>query len=293
MCDVRVTRCDSSAPSAVVMLFGWLGATHSQLKEYSMLYHDGGACTVRATASMLDTMRTSRLLATGLAVLRAVAALLASLPPCTPLVVHVFSGGGALVWEALRDASFAVGDGCFDGSASDAALLRLLRRRVRAEIFDSAPCRPLFGAAAVTARPACARWLLLQLLLVLELLCLALLSPFSSRRRHFETHWRRGAVAAGCASLYIYSRADRACRAAELESLLEARRAACAPAPAAGPLLPPFPVATAEDAQSLLLEACREGSAAAAAAALAAGASAAEADGLGNTPLHVAATRGC
>ena len=92
---------------------------------------------------------------------------------------------------------------------------------------------------------------------------------------------------------YIYSRADRACRAAELESLLEARRAACAPAPAAGPLLPPFPVATAEDAQSLLLEACREGSAAAAAAALAAGASAAEADGLGNTPLHVAATRGC
>ncbi|EOD13333.1 hypothetical protein EMIHUDRAFT_246956 [Emiliania huxleyi CCMP1516] len=193
------------------MLFGWLGATHSQLKEYSMLYHDGGACTVRATASMLDTMRTPRLLATGLAVLRAAAALLASLPPCTPLVVHVFSGGGALVWEALRDASFAVGDGCFDGSASDAALLRLLRRRVRAEIFDSAPCRPLFGAAAVTARPACARWLLLQLLLVLELLCLALLSPFSSRRRHFETYWRRGAVAAGCASLYLYSRADRAC----------------------------------------------------------------------------------
>lgn len=221
MYEIHVLRPDAlRGPTAVVMLIGWLGAQDKVLKKYAEMWVAGGVCTVRGTAPtgalMLGGQGTLR--AFGLLLLERAGTLLSSCPSGTSLVVHCFSNGGAFVYEALQ--RMAAGPA---RPGAEAASLALLRNRLKAEIFDSAPCalRPETGLRAISLSvPHAVPRLLLQALFLLRISLQSCLCD--DRPRQFWVHWLD---AAPVDQLYVYGPRDQLCPVADLEALVEARRA--------------------------------------------------------------------
>ncbi|XP_063697883.1 transmembrane protein 53-A-like [Culicoides brevitarsis] len=126
--DLKLTSAkDESKGTPVVLLLGWLGCQDKHLKKYSKIYEDRGMTTLRYTVpgdalfvwrpkmtriskSILRTLEEENLTK-------------------NPLIVHVFSNGGAYAFKYI----------------SDEMKNSQLELDIRGQIFDSAPC----GAGAL------------------------------------------------------------------------------------------------------------------------------------------------
>jgi len=140
-----VTRSASSLPpKTVVILFGWFGAQDRILRKYAELYEGNTDTTVvvRVIADPKDVLLSNKqgLLDVGYAAVEAAAAALRDGGSEAKLFVHIFSNGGAYVWEQLTQEMIALEDEGVEERTPRQQGLALAQERLSGEVFDSSPC---------------------------------------------------------------------------------------------------------------------------------------------------------
>jgi hypothetical protein len=210
-------------PKAIVLLFGWLGAQLRHVNKYAQIYTQKGCSVVTGVADSVSTMRndTNTLNEFALEAATEAAKLMRSSGNTdTPVIVHVFSNGGAFVLERLE---------CLMQSAIPGSDVAIVGNGIRlgGQVFDSAPgylhLRAGLKAVGTAAPNFLIRWII-QLYFLLYIVCGVLLSLVlgrSTRPIQFWNHMKDSTVARR--QVYIYSTADELTDPVTLRELIEYR----------------------------------------------------------------------
>jgi hypothetical protein len=231
-------------PRAVAIILGHLGATRETLEGYSALYHpaqppnDQPPCSIVAAASPVPRFVLNQSLRpTARQVLEQTHVALQDTPNSVPVVVHVFSNGGAFLLEQMEQILQSAQDAeeerpqeqlCQNQDECD---LKLIASRMKFgyQFFDSCPCYirmawdwehatdsfphpawPSMGRFAYTAAASCS----------LTAWCTMTLSWHRPR-----SFWNQMLHSRICRhQIYMYSTRDLASDAAAVDRLIQQRR---------------------------------------------------------------------
>lgn len=141
----------SSSPKAVAIVLGPLGASAALLQNTFAAWYRRRDCSVVTGASPpLRFMRNASLQPTATTIWQETLQVLRETPPTVPLVVHMFSNGGAFVWHAMLqdlEAEVASPEQLSSNRTDAHSSLttddrRLLQARLQTGyiLFDSCPC---------------------------------------------------------------------------------------------------------------------------------------------------------
>mmetsp|Transcript_34419 Transcript_34419/g.52825 ORF Transcript_34419/g.52825 Transcript_34419/m.52825 type:complete len:301 (-) Transcript_34419:828-1730(-) len=136
----------SSPPRAVVIILGHLGASPEKLNHYAeKLYLRNNCAVVTAASPPSRFMLNKSLQPTVLVALQDATQVLETTPPSTPLVVHLFSNGGAFLLEEMIRLLKQDDSSKFDLCAA--------RHKIGFQFFDSCPCfvRPAWNFDGLTS----------------------------------------------------------------------------------------------------------------------------------------------
>jgi hypothetical protein len=226
--DMDVYEVDGK-PDAIVMLFGWLGSKLRNVNKYSQLYHARNCSTITGVADSYAV------LAGQMAVLddfckaaTKEAAKLVKKYPDVPIVVHVFSNGGAfplLRLEAMMDqALLSERPSPMD---KDLCLLRDAMQR-GCQLFDSCPVYPGPKAASRAIASSVSNQYLGMLIQVVYLVWISMdtfILWLKGEPARAELYWQHLlGMTFGPKQGYIYSTVDHIADAARLEHLINTRK---------------------------------------------------------------------
>jgi len=211
-------------PKAIVLLFGWLGASIRHINKYSQIYNDWGCFTITGVADSIAIMtgNTKALNKFALEAAATAAKLMrASGATNIPVIVHVFSNGGTFVLERLE---------CLIASAEPGSDVAVVGHGIKlgGQVFDSAPAylhwRTGLKVVATAVPNLLIRWII-QLLFLAYIFWEAFLSMVlcrPDRPTQFWNHMKDSRVARRQV-VYIYSTTDELTDPIKLQELIEYR----------------------------------------------------------------------
>lgn len=142
----------TTPPRAIAVILGHLGASESTLQRYASWYHARSCQTIAATSPPFRFVGNLSLESTAVELWKKTVLKLRETPPHVPLVVHMFSNGGAFLWEQMTlllmetptpppPESSNEGDPKASTTLSEDDV-KLLKSRLASGylIFDSCPC---------------------------------------------------------------------------------------------------------------------------------------------------------
>lgn len=126
-------------PRAVSMVLGHLGASRQVMDRYVDYYSDRNCSVVTGTSPEMRFMLNASLKPSAIAILKETIVALKSTPPTFPLVIHLFSNGGAFLLYEIEQILLNHGDATSDIPRDD---LELVSKRLAHgyQLFDSCPC---------------------------------------------------------------------------------------------------------------------------------------------------------
>uniref|UniRef100_A0A8C8VJS2 Transmembrane protein 53 n=1 Tax=Pelusios castaneus TaxID=367368 RepID=A0A8C8VJS2_9SAUR len=201
----------------VVILLGWGGCRDKHLAKYSTIYHQKGCTVIRYTAPWPMVFFAESF---GIRYLQTPARKLLELLfdykiEKKPLLFHVFSNGGVMLYRYILDLIHTHG--------------QFRNLKVVGTVFDSAPgSRNIMGglralAAVLQSTNVLLKYGLLLVFAVLAVVLRVLLYPLT--RFFHESHY--DALLKGPSrwpELYLYSKGDKIILASDIERMVEARR---------------------------------------------------------------------
>jgi hypothetical protein len=232
-------------PQAVVVLIGWLGALPRHLEKYSStVYTDWNCATLSGTAHTRTIMFKkdevlAKLAKEGLTALSDF--LESSNCPRLPVFFHIFSNGGAFVWEHMDKLLGSANDRLFSSLTSidteDTPLhcntnFYAIRRNLSGVIFDSSPAYPTWrsGKAALEgslggSAPVLLKFFLSCVLYVAYQIELAVNFLRGNRQHRLLEFWDYFLESELCdQEAFIYSTSDGVTDASHLQDFIAGRR---------------------------------------------------------------------
>lgn len=223
-------------PRAIAIILGPLGASESMLKRYASWYRQRSCVAVTGVSPPWHFVRNASLQPTAMEVWQETLQVLRDTPSDVPVVVHMFSNGGAFVWEQM-DRLLATRDaGEYDASTTavlsvdDKTLLKT-RLSFGYLMFDSCPCyiRTLWDTSTPWSASFPHRgWSPMRRFLYTTVAATSLTAwlVFSlswSRPQHF---WNQMTQSSPCPHhVYVYTTEDLASDAAAVDRLVADRQA--------------------------------------------------------------------
>lgn len=214
-----IDKCEAESPTPVVILLGWAGCQEKHLAKYSPMYEKKGFITVQVMVPARTLFFQSHKVSD---VAHGLLGLLGKNKICdNPIVFHVFSNGGSMVYMHLI--------GLLHSQKS--RLQQMLS--VRGVIFDSAPGKPRMLNAVrafmstLHTHPILRYILgfcLLIYMLVIRFL-LAMLPACIKSSYGFKLYTRVCDDPTECPQLFLYSKADRIIMAEDVEEVVSRRKA--------------------------------------------------------------------
>jgi hypothetical protein len=126
-------------PRAVAVILGHLGVTEEQLERYTKDLYQAKECSTIAARSPPFQFMTHRLQHVAVDVIKEAATILRPTPASVPLVIHLFSNGGAFILEDIEILLKNEDSNEDLVSRQDTALVSE-RLKFGYELFDSCPC---------------------------------------------------------------------------------------------------------------------------------------------------------
>lgn len=223
-------------PRAVALVLGHLGSTaQSTMDEFGQLYLERNCAAVTAASPTVRFFLTQhRLLKpTVTAMIKETAKLLRETGEQTPLVVHLFSNGGAFLLEEMER---LMSESEMEGSPGDSSDplpledVNLIKRRLEYQFFDSCPCylhmmwdiSPYFNDAFPNPawRPASRKVYYLGSAVSLTMWC-----TLTGSIRRSSQFWSTMEQSSYCKhQIYFYTTADMLTDATRIDELIEKRR---------------------------------------------------------------------
>ena len=129
-------------PRAVAVVLGHLGASQDAMEHYATWYTDRQCSIVTGTSPPSRFSLNQSLKPTALEVWRETVKILRETPPNVPLVVHLFSNGGAFLLEEMEVLLESDGSGELSsgGLSRDDCDLIFQRLKNGYQLFDCCPC---------------------------------------------------------------------------------------------------------------------------------------------------------
>lgn len=221
---------------AVVILFGWTGATMKHLSRYADIYSDNGCTTICRVASVPQLMLRDKeaLRSVAIDAIKEANSVVRSAEKegtsesKTPVIIQVFSNGGCFILEEVM--AMIADESSLDPGLNEEVELIKSRLRLGALVFDSGPAYPSLFTGFLAIHHSIPDIFLrtkIQTALFAAIVYDVLFHLVTSQPPSATQFWERmtyGTDELKCEHIYIYSESDQVTDHLKLKELIKKKK---------------------------------------------------------------------